>query len=451
MLRLSLTFLSNTVPKLLGLYLSFLIYLFPSTSFTYAANLLQNGDFTSGNIDPWVSSGGGASASVVSEVNHNNANSLKVNHDKTSSYGFQQTITNIVGDKTYKVSGYGLTNDSNIKNFFIRVAWYASTDASGSQLSTEDTNIVTASDNQWHELTNTFQAPSNAKSAKTRLVLSSNTTASLTYAYFDDIVFEEPTQDILSPSPTPTPTPTSSPTPTPSSTPTPTATTTPSPSNSFTISNIPSEITIDQSFTSKVELTISGSPNTVYYLKGAFKKTDGTRYFGLTKKEENWIEYGDEHSEQYQITTDHNGSWSGSLDIKPDIYDKDYKGAGDYIFKVGRLTASGSSPTWSNEVGIKLNAKQEEIITQSTGTSSSTITDEIYSDSSSAVLAATSEDNFSSDSSEIAATTSEETSPIQVAGEKTGKPNFIVIVGAALIFIGIGSIAYLYFKNKVKF
>lgn len=250
-------------------------------------------------------------------------------------------------------------------------------------------------------------------------------------------------------SPTPTPSATSSPTP--SSTPTPTATPTPSPSSSFTISNIPSQITTDQSFTAKVELTISGNPNTVYYLKGAFKKTGGTRYFGLTKKDGNWIEYGDDYSEQYQITTDHNSSWSGNLEIKPDIYDKDYKGSGDYIFKVGRLTVSGSSPTWSNEAAIKLNNGADETTIPTSGTSSAAPPIETSLDSSSAVLAAESEYVVSSDSSDIAPTSSEEATPVKVAGEKTNKPNYIVIIGSVLVFSGIGSITYLYFKNKVKF
>lgn len=269
----------------------------------------------------------------------------------------------------------------------------------------------------------------------------------------------EPTKTLTScnnlattiPTPTPTPTPTTTSSPTPSSTPTPTATPTPSPSSSFTISNIPSQITTDQSFTAKVELTISGNPDTVYYLKGAFKKTGGTRYFGLTKKDGNWIEYGDDYSEQYQITTDHNSSWSGNLEIKPDIYDKDYKGSGDYIFKVGRLTASGSSPTWSNEAAIKLNTGQDEITIQTSGTSSAAPSIETSLDSSSAVLAAESEYVVSSDSSDITATSSEEATPVKVAGEKTNKPNYIVIIGSVLVFSGIGSITYLYFKNKVKF
>ena len=156
---------------------------------------------------------------------------------------------------------------------------------------------------------------------------------------------------------TPTPQPTSSPTstPTPSATSTPTATASPS-SSSFVISNTPSQINSDESFTVSVNLT-STNKDTVYYLSGAFKKVDGTRYFGLTKISSNWVSYSSiDYLNQYKITTDNTGSWTGSLEVKPDTSDSDYKGSGDYIFKVGKYTSSGSGPTWNNEeVQIKIN------------------------------------------------------------------------------------------------
>lgn len=150
-----------------------------------------------------------------------------------------------------------------------------------------------------------------------------------------------------SPSPTQYPTPTPSPTPLPSPSPSPTTTT-----SQFIISDVPNQINFDQSFNVKVTLSIPGNPNTIYYLKGAFKKADGTRYLGLTKKGSEWIEYGEEYLEQYKITTDASGNWTGSLEVKPDILDNDYKGAGDYIFKIARLTSSGS--IWSNESKITI-------------------------------------------------------------------------------------------------
>ncbi len=149
--------------------------------------------------------------------------------------------------------------------------------------------------------------------------------------------------------PTPTPTPSSTPSPTPSS----------SSSSQFTISDTPSQIDSGQSFTVNINLSIPGSAGTDYYLKGAFKKSDGTRYLGLTKKDGGWVGYHDDDNNQNKITTDSSGNWSGSLEVKPDISDTDYKGAGSYTFKVVRITSGGSTVS-SSEVTI--------IITDSTAT-----------------------------------------------------------------------------------
>lgn len=136
----------------------------------------------------------------------------------------------------------------------------------------------------------------------------------------------------------------------------------PSPSSSttssFTLSNIPSEINSDQTFKSNVNLSLSNYPSTKFYLKGAFKKSDSSNYFGLTKVGSSWIQNGNNYSNQYQITTDSSGNWSGTLELQPDILDSGYDGSGDYIFKVGRYTDSGSGPTWSNEVNIKINTQE---------------------------------------------------------------------------------------------
>lgn len=137
----------------------------------------------------------------------------------------------------------------------------------------------------------------------------------------------------------------------------------PSPSNSsstFSISSVPSEINSDQVFSASVNINLSSNPNSKFYLKGAFKKADSSNYFGLTKVGSSWISNGNSYSNQYQITTDSSGNWSGTLEIQPDVLDSGYDGSGDYLFKVGRYSDSGSGPTWSNEVSIKMNAKEIE-------------------------------------------------------------------------------------------
>lgn len=142
-----------------------------------------------------------------------------------------------------------------------------------------------------------------------------------------------------------------------SSAPTPTPTSSPSTSSSFTISGVPSSIDSTQTFSVAVNLNLSDNPNTKFYLKGAFKRVDSANYFGLTKVGSSWIKNGASYSDQLSLTTDSTGKWSGSLEIQPDIMDSGYEGSGDYIFKVGRYTSTGSGPSWSNEVTIKLNAK----------------------------------------------------------------------------------------------
>lgn len=149
------------------------------------------------------------------------------------------------------------------------------------------------------------------------------------------------------------PTPTLTPSPTPSSTPS-SSSSSSTATTSFTISNIPQKINSDQSFSVAVNLSLPASPNTTFYLKGAFKKADGSNYFGLTKMAGNWVKNGSSFANQYVIVTDHSGNWSGNLEVQPDSEDAGFTGSDDYIFKVARYTSTGSGPTWSNESIINI-------------------------------------------------------------------------------------------------
>ncbi len=138
------------------------------------------------------------------------------------------------------------------------------------------------------------------------------------------------------------------------SSPTPAPSPSPSPISSFTISNSLSQINSDQSFDVTLDLTLTDNPSTIFYLKGAFKKSDSANYFGLTKVGSAWIKNGSTFSDQYKITTNSSGNWSGNLEVMPDSEDSGFSGTGEYIFKVGRYNQSGSGPIWSNEVTIKI-------------------------------------------------------------------------------------------------
>ncbi len=124
--------------------------------------------------------------------------------------------------------------------------------------------------------------------------------------------------------------------------------------SSFTISNLPSQLNSDQVLVISVNLNLPNNPTTNFYLKGAFKKPDSSNYFGLTNVGSNWIANGSSYSNQFLITTNSVGNWSGNLEVKVDEEDSGYTGSWDYIFKVGRYTQSGSGPSWSNEVGVKI-------------------------------------------------------------------------------------------------
>ena len=213
-------------------------------------------------------------------------------------------------------------------------------------------------------------------------------------------------------------------------------------SSSFTISNIPSEIDSDQTFTVSIALSLSNSPNTKFYLKGALKKSDSSNYFGLTKVGSSWIKNGGSFSDQYQITTDPSGNWSGTIEVQPDVLDSGYDGVGDYIFKVGRYTSSGSGPTWTSEQTTKINAQEVETgnslidLSKISGLNATSVPSNKYSSKDKLPDAVYTLENYRKTGS-IAGVGKEATTTVSVAGEKSKNP--FLIFGGILILLGIGS------------
>lgn len=238
------------------------------------------------------------------------------------------------------------------------------------------------------------------------------------------------------------PTSSSSPSPSPNS----------SPTSSFTISNIPTEINSDQTFRVSANLSLSANPNSKFYLKEAFRVSGSSNYFGLTKVGSSWIKNSQTYSDQYSITTDANGNWSGNLEIQPDVFDSGYDGNGDYLFKIGRYTSEGSGPTWSNEVTIKINAKEvqmEEDLTLNLSKTSSSkssspksklepkedLPEEVY------LL-----ERYSKHSTVAGITAAEQNTTV-----KENKQNFpIHILGILLILLAAGYIVYSKLKNRIQ-
>ena len=245
-------------------------------------------------------------------------------------------------------------------------------------------------------------------------------------------------------SPTPTPTPTPSPTPTQSPSPKPT------PSSSFTISNIPSQINSDQSFSANIDLFSPNNPNTKFYLKGAFKKGDSTNYFGLTKVSNLWIKNGQSYSEQFPITTNANGKWSGSLEIQSDSSDLGFTGSGDYIFKIGQYNSKDTSPSvsWSNEITIKINSVSSQTTSPSAVSPTPTPT---VKPSSSLINFTTSRPSASSkliyQIASIAGISKSASPSAIVEIENQKQTNPIIWVGLVFIFTGIGILGYIYIRK----
>lgn len=246
------------------------------------------------------------------------------------------------------------------------------------------------------------------------------------------------------PTPTPSPTPASSPAASPSPVPAASAQL-----SSFLVSNLPSQINSNQSFNVTITLSLPANPSTAFFLKGAFKKSGGSNYFGLTKVSGSWIKNGEGFLNQYQITTNNSGDWSGNLEIKPDSEDSGFTGSNDYIFKVGRYTSSGSGPTWSNEATIKIISAGSD-----QGRTLTDISSPTTSPSSSPSNQPKSYDkliyhNATVAGAEASASTSTSTSTkVAIKNQKQTTPIFWV--GLIFIFAGIGSIGYIYLKKNGK-
>lgn len=271
----------------------------------------------------------------------------------------------------------------------------------------------------------------------------------------------EVTTVVSNPSLYPTPTPTSTQDTSSSNNNTSTNSQTPDSSTSlFTISNIHSQVNSDQSFSASVNLSLPNNPNTNFFLKGAFKKPDGSNYFGLSKVSENWIKNGSSYSSQLPITTDSSGNWSGSLEVQPDSEDSGFIGSGDYIFKVGRYTSSGSGPNWSNELTINIfqtnPTSQQDTTNQSpnitpTSPKSKTIQSTIPS-STSNLTNKNSGSKIDYRTASIAGINSSATNSATLSAKietKNKKPTSpFLITGLGLVIAGIGSLGYIYLKVR---
>lgn len=246
-------------------------------------------------------------------------------------------------------------------------------------------------------------------------------------------------------------------TPIPTSTPTSTRTPTSTPTNTniFQISNIPSKINSDQSFKIKVEITLPSNPNEELYLKGAFKKSDSSNYFGLTKINSDWIKNGESYNKQFHLILNAQGKWTGEVEVKPDIEDSGYTGSGNYIFKLAYYKSNGSGPNWSNELSLEINnilPPQNSSAPTSTPTPIPSVSPtSLKSSTHSAFLEDSSSDQIERQIATIAGLSTssvlEEEPQIEVKAKQ--RFNMVPIVGIAFMFAGICIFSYLYFKKRL--
>ena len=234
--------------------------------------------------------------------------------------------------------------------------------------------------------------------------------------------------------------------------PTPTST---SSKSSFFISDIPSSVDSDKSFTVSVELKLPNNTSSTFYLKGAFKKADGSNYFGFTKVGSSWIKNGSSYSSQYKITTDSSGNWAGVLEVKPDGSDSGFTGSGDYIFKAGRYNSSGSGPTWSNEETINIIGSVSD---EASGGTSDPETSEtslnLPTNSPKSIVKNSIPKKSTIAVAGISTATPSSSSPaLEIQNDEIKKENkfnlLLIAGGVILILLGVTSLVYIY-RKKLK-
>ncbi len=143
-----------------------------------------------------------------------------------------------------------------------------------------------------------------------------------------------------------------------------------------------------------VDVEISGAsktncPENICYLLGAISSTAYTRYFGFTQNNtDGWTAYTGSPGPDFIKNNFYkleliDGAWSGTLNMKFNWDDPDYKGPGEYKIKINRYTGnSKNSAQSSNELLINLNVATPTPTPTATPTSTPSPTPEPTEDAS---------------------------------------------------------------------
>lgn len=120
---------------------------------------------------------------------------------------------------------------------------------------------------------------------------------------------------------------------------------------SFTFSGVPTSISDESPFEIQVSLAAGeNNKNKSNYLRSVFYVAESTKYFGYIQSNNgDWGNSASQKNLLHEITLNEEGSWSGIIRSKIDIYSSYYTGSGIYYFKIGRYTSeSDTSAEWSD-------------------------------------------------------------------------------------------------------
>lgn len=159
-----------------------LITLFISNGAYAVENLVKNGDFEF-STEHWNTNNSNIVFNIVNDPVFDGIQSASISNSSSSSFGIEHIVTGIQENTDYLINGRIKIIDPPPSKAFIRIAWYESSDGSGSQIKTEDSELISAV-TDWKILSFVAKTPSLAHSAKIRLLVSSGT------AYFDNITIE---------------------------------------------------------------------------------------------------------------------------------------------------------------------------------------------------------------------------------------------------------------------
>jgi|GEM_PF-1649612 len=180
------------------------------------APTLWNTAFDDGT-DGWVATRG--SVEVAPGLG---GNALVLRATSGSTAWVEQAVT--VAPGSWYAASATLAPVEGVRAAWVRIAWYASDDASGAQMSTDDSEAISVAGLAIvvapgaSVSTGAVQAPSTARSARVRILLQPSTDSGAALA-ISEVAFEASQKPPPAPTPTPTPTATVVPTTAPSSTP----------------------------------------------------------------------------------------------------------------------------------------------------------------------------------------------------------------------------------------